>query len=28
MKEIFKEHVMGGSPVEKYAVVLGSETTY
>jgi len=28
MKEIFKEHVMGGTPVEKYALVLGSETTY
>ncbi len=28
MKEIFSEHVLGGNPVEKYAVVLGSETTY
>lgn len=28
IKEIFKEHVMGGKPVEKYALVLGSETTY
>ncbi len=28
IKEIFKEHVMGGDPVEKYALVLGSETTY
>jgi len=26
--EIFKEHIMGGNPVEKYALVLGSETTY
>jgi len=28
MREIFKEHVLGGKPVEKYALVLGSETTY
>jgi NADP-reducing hydrogenase subunit HndB len=28
MREIFKEHVMGGTPVEKYALVVGSETTY
>ncbi len=28
IKEIFIEHVMGGDPVEKYALVLGSETTY
>ncbi|MEW6108199.1 MAG: (2Fe-2S) ferredoxin domain-containing protein [Nitrospirota bacterium] len=28
IKEIFKEHVMGGNPVEKYALVVGSETTY
>jgi len=28
VKEIFKEHIMGGNPVEKYALVLGSETTY
>jgi NADP-reducing hydrogenase subunit HndB len=28
MKEIFREHVLGGNPVEKYALVLGSETTY
>lgn len=28
IKEIFKEHIMGGNPVEKYALVLGSETTY
>ncbi len=26
--EIFKEHIMGGNPVEKYALVIGSETTY
>lgn len=28
IREIFKEHVMGGNPIEKYALVLGSETTY
>jgi NADP-reducing hydrogenase subunit HndB len=28
MREIFKEHVIGGNPVEKYALVVGSETTY
>ncbi|MBI5409770.1 MAG: (2Fe-2S) ferredoxin domain-containing protein [Nitrospirae bacterium] len=28
MKEIFKEHILGGNPVEKYALVVGSETTY
>lgn len=28
MREIFKEHVMNGNPVEKYALVIGSETTY
>ncbi len=28
ISEIFKEHIMGGSPVEKYALVIGSETTY
>lgn len=28
IKEIFKEHIMGGNPVEKYALVVGSETTY
>lgn len=28
IREIFKEHVIGGSPVEKYALVIGSETTY
>ena len=28
IREIFKEHILGGKPVEKYALVLGSETTY
>lgn len=28
MREIFREHVLGGNPVEKYALVVGSETTY
>ncbi len=28
IREIFREHVMGGNPVEKYALVIGSETTY
>jgi len=28
IREIFKEHVLGGKPVEKYALVVGSETTY
>lgn len=28
MREIFKEHILGGTPVEKYALVVGSETTY
>ena len=28
MKEIFREHILGGNPVEKYALVVGSETTY
>jgi NADP-reducing hydrogenase subunit HndB len=27
IRAIFKEHIMGGNPVEKYALVLGSETT-
>lgn len=26
--QIFKEHIIGGNPVEKYALVVGSETTY
>lgn len=28
MHEIFREHIVGGKPVEKYALVAGSETTY
>jgi len=28
IREIFKEHVLQGKPVEKYAFVMGSETTY
>lgn len=28
IREIFKEHVLAGNPVEKYALVIGSETTY
>lgn len=28
IREIFKEHILGGNPVEKYALVMGSETTY
>jgi len=28
IREIFKEHIMGGNPVDKYALVVGSETTY
>jgi NADP-reducing hydrogenase subunit HndB len=28
MQEIFQEHVMGGNPIEKYALVSGCETTY
>lgn len=28
MIEIFKEHIIGGNPIEKYALVVGSETTY
>ena len=28
IRVIFKEHIMGGTPVEKYALVVGSETTY
>ena len=28
LKEIFKEHIIGGNPIEKYALVVGSETTY
>lgn len=28
MREVFKEHILGGNPVEKYALVIGSESTY
>ncbi len=28
IKEIFKEHIIGGKAVEKYALAIGSETTY
>ncbi|MEW6600908.1 MAG: (2Fe-2S) ferredoxin domain-containing protein [Nitrospirota bacterium] len=28
IREIFKEHIMGGKAVDKYALVVGSETTY
>jgi NADP-reducing hydrogenase subunit HndB len=28
MRTIFKEHIVGGTPVEKYALVIGSESTY
>jgi len=28
IREIFKEHIMDGTPVDKYALVVGSETTY
>lgn len=28
IREIFKEHIMGGKPMDKYALVVGSETTY
>ncbi len=28
IKEIFKEHIIKGDVVEKYAMVVGSETTY
>jgi NADP-reducing hydrogenase subunit HndB len=28
IREIFKEHLVGGKPIEKYALVIGSETTY
>lgn len=28
LKEIFNEHILGGNPVEKFALVVGSETTY
>src|SRR5512134_3555433 len=28
MREIFSEHVLGGKAVEKYALAVGSETTF
>ena len=28
MREIFAEHVLGGNPVERYALAVGSETSY
>ncbi|MCK5286193.1 MAG: (2Fe-2S) ferredoxin domain-containing protein [Thermodesulfovibrionia bacterium] len=28
IREIFKEHILNGEAVEKYAMVIGSETTY
>ncbi len=28
IREIFKDHVMSGNPVKKYALVIGYETTY
>ncbi|HDK41207.1 MAG TPA: (2Fe-2S) ferredoxin domain-containing protein, partial [Nitrospirae bacterium] len=28
IRDIFREHILGGKPVEKYALVIGSETTY
>ena len=28
IREIFKGHIMGGHPLDKYALVVGSETTY
>ncbi len=28
MREIFAEHVLGGKPVEKFALAVGSETTF
>jgi NADP-reducing hydrogenase subunit HndB len=28
IREIFKKHILGENPVEKYALVIGSETTY
>ena len=28
MREIFAEHVLGGQPVERYALAVGSETTF
>ncbi len=28
MREIFREHIMAGNPIEKYALVAGCESTY
>ncbi len=28
IREIFREHIKGGNPIEKYALVIGSETSY
>jgi NADP-reducing hydrogenase subunit HndB len=28
IREIFREHIMGGNPIEKYALVAGCESTY
>ncbi len=28
IKEIFREHIIGGNPVEKYALALGGKTIY
>ncbi len=28
VREIFKEHIIGGKAIEKYALVVGSESTY
>jgi len=28
IRRIFKEHILGGKPVEEYALVVGSETAY
>lgn len=28
VREIVREHLVGGEPVDKYALVMGSETTY
>lgn len=28
MREIFRDHVLGGKPVEKYALAIGCENTY
>ncbi len=28
MREIVREHLLGGAPIEKYALVMGNETSY